>query len=85
MTVGAFDPKLETEKSGTGKPGAEKSRISGLSASRRTALGLTIGAAGAGAFGGGALAGGTGLTVRNLRVEWGGVVADAAGGEPEGC
>lgn len=37
---------------------------------RRTALGLTIGAAGAGAFGGGALAGGTGLTVRNLRVEW---------------
>lgn len=40
VTVGAFDPKLETETSGAEKPGVDKPLTPGFSASRRTALGL---------------------------------------------
>jgi len=44
MTVGASDPNFQTEKSGAAEPGAGKSGLSGLSATRRSALGLILGA-----------------------------------------
>jgi ABC-type branched-subunit amino acid transport system substrate-binding protein len=42
--VGAFDPNFQSDKSGTDKSGTGKPGISGSRASRRTALGLILGA-----------------------------------------
>jgi ABC-type branched-subunit amino acid transport system substrate-binding protein len=42
--AGPFDPKFRPEGSGAGKPGADGSGISPSQASRRTALGLILGA-----------------------------------------
>jgi ABC-type branched-subunit amino acid transport system substrate-binding protein len=44
MIVGAFDPNFQSDRSGTDKSGTGKPGISGAHASRRTALGLILGA-----------------------------------------
>jgi ABC-type branched-subunit amino acid transport system substrate-binding protein len=44
MIVGAFDPNFQSDRSGTDKSGTGKPGISGAQASRRTALGLILGA-----------------------------------------
>jgi len=44
MMVGPFDPNVQSDKSGTDGTGAGRSGLSGSPASRRTALGLILGA-----------------------------------------
>src|ERR1700722_20037312 len=44
MMVGPFDPNVQPDKSGTEGPGTGQSGLLGSPASRRTALGLVLGA-----------------------------------------